>query len=301
MAVLFNHVRGKGMSIMSPMHLIAVLCIASLTGCASLPGSVTEQIEGRRVEYVMTKNGPDVVVFENGLCGQLHWWAKVYPEISRSSSAFAYNRPGYGRSDKAATPRDGQHVVDELRGLLKAKGLNPPYILVGHSLGGLYMQLYARLYPDEVRALILVDSTHPSQFKGKGNPEHWPTGLNTAMRMLLSESGEREFDAINSTGEQILNLPTFTGKPVIVLSPEQPLREELELAQDINEKRKDLIRLYPGAKQVWVDSGHDMPLEKPESVVAAIRELLPESTSPAQANADADAKSAGRGVRFDSE
>lgn len=287
------------MSIMSPMHLIAVLCIASLTGCTSLPGSVTEQIEGRRVEYVMTKNGPDVVVFENGLGGTLHGWAKVYPEISRISSAFAYNRPSYGRSDKAATPRDGQHVVDELRSLLKAKGLNPPYILVGHSLGGLYMQLYARRYPDEVRALVLVDSTHPSQFKGKGNPEHWPTGLNTAMRVMLSESEEQEFDAINSTGEQILSLPTFTGERVIVLSAAQPLREKSELAQDSNEKRKDIVTLYPGSKQVWVDSGHNIPMEKPESVVSAIREILPENTSPAQTNTDA--KLIGGGVRFDSE
>ena len=73
-----------------------------------------------------------------------------------------------GRSDPADSPRDGGHVVDELRALLSAQDLKPPYVLVGHSLGGLYMQLYARRYPDEVSALVLVDSTHPNQFKGAG-------------------------------------------------------------------------------------------------------------------------------------
>jgi len=260
---------------MRRVNLIAGLGIALLTGCATLPGSVTEDVDGRRVEYVMTKNGPDVVVFENGLGGTLHGWAKVYPEVSGNCSAFAYNRPGYGKSDKAATPRDGQHVVDELRGLLKSKGLNPPYVLVGHSLGGLYMQLYARRYPDEVRALVLVDSTHPSQFKGKGAPENWPSWFKAFMHLMLSEDGEKEFDAINSTGEQVLSLPAVTGKPVIVLSASQPLQNKSELADDSNEKRKDIARLHPGSTQVWVDSGHVIPLDKPESVVSALREIIP--------------------------
>lgn len=52
-------------------------------------------------------------------------------------------------------------VVDELRGVLRQKGLRPPHALMGHSLGGLYMQLFARAYPDEVKALVLVDALYP--------------------------------------------------------------------------------------------------------------------------------------------
>jgi pimeloyl-ACP methyl ester carboxylesterase len=279
------------------VHYILAVGVVILTGCASLPGAVTERVDGRQVEYVLSKNGPDVVVFENGLGGTLHYWAKVYPEISGNCSAFAYNRPGYGKSDKTETPRDGQHVVDELRGLLKSKGLNPPYVLVGHSLGGLYMQMYARRYPDEVRALVLVDSTHPSQLKGKGAPENWPSWFKAVMHLTLSEDGEEEFDAINSTGEQVLNLPAFTGKPVIVLSASQPLQSKSELADDSNEKRKDIARLYPGSTQVWVDSGHVIPLEKPESVLDALRAIVPGCVSPQHTNAGE--KSNGTGVRFE--
>lgn len=267
------------MPIMSTMHLIAVLCIVSLTGCASLPGSVTEQIEGRRVEYVMAKNGPDVVVFENGLGGTLHWWAKVYPKISRSSTAFVYNRPGYGKSAEAHTQRDGEHIVNELRATLRSQGLQPPYILVGHSLGGLYMQLFARRYPEEVKALILVDSTHPNQLKGNGAPEKWPSLLRLAVDMALSDTGKAELAALDRTGEQLLGLPSYTSGPVIILSALKPMAEESELANDGNEKRKDMLRLYPGAKQIWVDSGHDIPLDKPDAVISAIEEVLVQSGS----------------------
>jgi Predicted hydrolases or acyltransferases (alpha/beta hydrolase superfamily) len=82
---------------------------------------------------VLVRNGPQVVVFENGLGAKLGNWDKVFPEISKNTTAFAYNRPGYGDSDPATTPRDGEHIVEELRALLKSKGLRPPYVLVGHS------------------------------------------------------------------------------------------------------------------------------------------------------------------------
>ena len=67
----------------------------------------------------------------------------------------------------------------------------------------------------------------------------------------------------------------FSGKPVIVLSALRPMESRSMLADDANKKRKEVARLYPGAKQIWVDSGHGIPKEKPESVIQAIREVLP--------------------------
>jgi len=85
---------------------------------------------------------------------------------------------------------------------------------------------------------------------------------------------KEEFNAIDATGESVLDLPPFTGKPVIVLSAAEPMKAKSELADYANEKRKDLVRLYPGATQIWVDSGHAIPLEKPEPIISAIREVL---------------------------
>lgn len=244
------------------------------SGCASLPNVMTEQVDGRRIEYVLTRNGNGTVVFENGLGGTMDWWAKVFPEIAKNSTTFAYNRPGYGKSDPTSTPRDGMHIVDELRSLLQSKGLNPPYVLAGHSLGGLYMQLFARRYPGEVSALVLVDSTHPAQLKGDGARESWPFWARAILAIAAPAVAEKELNAITATGEAVLALPTLAGKPVIVLSALKPMKEKSKLADDANEKRKDIARLYPDAKQVWVDSGHGIPLENPEPVISAIREAL---------------------------
>jgi pimeloyl-ACP methyl ester carboxylesterase len=150
----------------------------------------------------------------------------------------------------------------------------PPYVLVGHSLGGLYMQLFARAYPSEVAGLVLVDATHPEQMKGAGARENWPTWVKLAFDVTTSAAALKELDAIPVTGATMLALPPLTGKPVIVLSAKQPMSEASDLARDANAKRVDIARLHPGSKQVWVDSGHAIPLEKPQAVVDAIREVL---------------------------
>mgnify|MGYP000907589202 FL=1 len=253
-------------------RLTLLLLLATLaSGCASLPGKTTTKIDDRRVEYVLSRKGNATVVFENGLGATLDWWAKVVPEIANDATTFAYNRPGYGNSDAATTPRDGIHVVDELRALLESQGLRPPYVLVGHSLGGLYMQLFARRYPDEVSALVLVDSTHPEQLKGAGARENWPAWARVVFGVATSATAKQEMDVIDATGEEVLRLSTFTGKPVIVLSALQPMSKKSALAV----LRKDIARLYPGSSQIWVDSGHGIPLEKPTAVISKIREVLP--------------------------
>ena len=256
------------------MKAAAVLMLSMLSGCVSLPNTTTERIGHRRVELALTRQATIPVIFENGLGGSMVWWSDVLPEISKDTATFAYNRPGYGNSDPVSTPRDGSHIVEELRTLLHDQGIKPPYILVGHSLGGLYMQLFARRHPEEVYALVLVDSTHPRQLEGEGalaKQSVWVRGL---LAVLLSGSAQDELDLLPQTGQQVLELPTLSNKPVFVLSASKPLAEKSAIADDANQKRKDMARLYPGSRQIWVDSGHAIPLEKPESVIAAIREAL---------------------------
>lgn len=267
---------------------LTLILITTLTGCASLPNSTIERVNARKVEFALTQHNTIPVVFESGLGGRMEWWKKVVPALSNDTTTFVYNRPGYGQSELVLTPRDGTHVVDELRTLLKSKGLPSPYVLVGHSLGGLYMQLFARRYPQEVSALILVDSTHPEQFKGKGSPENWPFWLRLTFNLVTSPVEKQELSAVDKTGSEVLDLPTLTDKPVIVLSAAQPLKEKSEIADDTNEKRRGLASLYPGCKQIWVDSGHAIPLENPESIIAAIREVIPTTSSSLKHGALAD-------------
>ncbi|QNP59663.1 alpha/beta fold hydrolase [Paenacidovorax monticola] len=252
----------------------ALVLALLLGGCATVPDTAVQATGGRAVEYAVAGQGAPVVVFENGLGGTLEWWAKVWPEVARDTTVLAYNRAGYGKSEASPEARDGAHIVEELRALLRERGLAPPYILVGHSLGGLYMQWFARRYPQELAALVLVDSAHPHQLKGAGDPQSWPWLLKWTFGVLSSETAKRELAAVDATGESVLGLAADPAVPVFVLSALRPMGVSSALADDANRKRADIANLYPHARQVWVDSDHGIPLEKPEAVVAAIREAM---------------------------
>lgn len=252
----------------------SLLLALALASCATLPDANTAQVDGRRVEYKLVRHDTPAVVFENGLGASFNTWAEVFPEISRDATAFAYNRPGYGQSAPVSAPRDGMHIVDELRALLQSLELMPPYVLVGHSLGGLYMQLFARRYPEEVAALVLLDSTHPSQFRGKGSLENWPDWARLLFNITSSPIQQAELNAVNATGDAVLALPAPAGKPIIVLSAREETNNSSEFSKDVAEKRRDIARLYPGSKQIWVDGGHNIPLENPDATIAAIRAAI---------------------------
>jgi len=251
---------------------IPLFFLVLLSGCASLPAVDVAVVDQRKIEYVLIKGGAPVVVFENGLGASMRSWDKVFRDIGKDATVFAYNRPGYGNSDPAATPRVGARIVDELRALLRRQGLMPPYVLVGHSLGGLYMQLYARKYPDEVRSLVLVDSTHPTQMEGAGVIEQQSWWVRAAVSLFISREQEREYKSAPMTGQEVLGLPTITHKPVIILSAVD--NRYSDVVRHSNRKRADFARLYPGGRQLWVESGHFIQAEKPGVVIEAIRAVL---------------------------
>jgi pimeloyl-ACP methyl ester carboxylesterase len=238
------------------------------TGCASLPvASQGTRIHDRWVECATMGQGSPVVVFESGLGADMTAWEKVFPAVAAFTTVFAYSRPGYGASERAATARAGRVVVEELRATLKARGVEPPYLLVGHSLGGLTMQLFARRHPEEVAGLMLVDSTHPNSFQGFDmwrTPVWW---MRLPLALYMSGTRGREFSAINQTGRDVLYAPELTGKPVTVLSAGTGPTQGDDL-------RSDVARLYPGSRHEWVDSPHNIQGKRPDVVIAAIREMV---------------------------
>jgi len=249
-----------------PRFLVVPVALL-LAGCASLPVTQGVRIHDRWVECAALGHGSPVVVFESGLGADMTAWSKVFPAVASFTTAFAYSRPGYGMSETAATARTGRVVIEELRSTLRARGLEPPYVLVGHSLGGLYMQLYARRHPEEVSGLVLVDSTHPTQFVGMEALPQPPWWVRVGVSLYMTGTRGREFKAINRTGQDVLRAPTFTGKPVTVLSARTGRTRD-------DEKRLDIARLYPGSRQEWVDSPHNIQKSRPDVVIAAIREMV---------------------------
>lgn len=205
-------------------------------------------------------------------------WAPVLSMLDQELSVFTYNRPGYGASPQASTPRDGVHVVAELRALLQELHLSPPYLLVGHSIGGLYMQLFARQHPEEVAALVLIDSTHPHQFTGLGAIEHRPWWFRGLFGLFLRiRGGQEELKAATQTGAQILAIPWHSSCPVFVLQARPRKFRTLQMSaldEFSLDKKRDFLNLYPGCKLSWLDSGHNIQHEHPAAVLTALHTAL---------------------------
>ena len=108
--------------------------------------------------------GPTVVV-DAGNGDFSVTWMGIQREVEKSARICTYDRAGYGWSDFSPHPRTATQMSNELHQLLVNADVEPPYILVGHSLGGLNVRVYASLYPDEVAGMILVDAGHEDQLQ----------------------------------------------------------------------------------------------------------------------------------------
>lgn len=139
---------------------IALLVPTAVTACGASAAPSAETTTERAVEVVEYGAGDATVVFESGLGDDWQPWQLVAPEVAEQARVLAYSRPGYGQSEPTTEPRDAEHIVEGLRALLAARGYAPPYVLVGHSFGGGYMELFAKAHPEEVAGVVLVDPRH---------------------------------------------------------------------------------------------------------------------------------------------
>ncbi len=157
---------------------------------------------GRKVEVLTAglENNQDnkpVIVFENGRGSTYNSWETVINEISEDHAVFAYNRPRIGLSEDDSIPPSMKYTVDNLRNMLKEKGLNPPYLLIGHSFGACYIRSFASYYPNEIAGLIFVDPHDFTKREGYGRLPYKEIGLS-----------ERQIDSLFASykyyGEQFL-------------------------------------------------------------------------------------------------
>ena len=235
-----------------------------------------------KLEYAVAGEGRPIIVFLSGYGTEMITsWRKVYPEAGQVSSVFAYNRPGYGGSDKADKQQTGAAIVSSLRDFLLKIGLNPPYVLVGHSIGGLYANLFARLHPQEISGVVLVDSAHPEQQKLLRVHEGMVQRIVTWILNVLDSaihSRHSEISSFNETAMQIRDAGPFPAIPLIVISAgKQPaswlVRDEV--IRVLLDNQRSLASMSPNGKQVIAEkSGHFVQNDEPELVIQAIREIV---------------------------
>jgi pimeloyl-ACP methyl ester carboxylesterase len=226
-------------------------------------------VDGRSIRMLVAGHGDATVVFENGFGGPLENWGKVQPRVSRFARTVSYDRAGVGLSDKGPLPRDGRRIADQLRRALRAAHIAPPYILVGHSLGGPYTRVFAAAYPDDVAGLVLVDPTPDSERFDRA-------------------AGLPELEAWPATRAQLRAGPLPAGIPVFLIDalsvPVVPFTTEADRAVRLRNRAEleaesveyqEWLRTIPGSRLiVTARSGHNVPQEQPELVVATIRDAV---------------------------
>ncbi|WP_137936545.1 alpha/beta hydrolase [Chitinivorax sp. B] len=241
------------------------------------PPKQTLTANGEVIEYVVAGTGVATVVLVNGAGGPIEGWHKVFGDIAGFARIFAYNRPGIGGSAKPQLPQTGLQMVDTLRATLQAARLPPPYLLVGHSLGGLIVNLFARLHPEEIAAVVLIEATAPDDVADLALHEHaiqrW---VRTLLNRIAPIDPHAETQQVQTTVSALAHAPSFPAIPLIVLTGGKPAMAWATTNDALAARTKhqqSLVKLSPQGKQ-WMAmrSGHFPQFTEAGLVVAAIRD-----------------------------
>jgi pimeloyl-ACP methyl ester carboxylesterase len=147
----------------SPPSLLAAPASQWVTAEAFSKPHQLIDIGGRKMNLYCSGQGATTVVFD-GPSGEAGWnWFRVQPAVAAHTRACVFDRAGFGFSDPAKRPNTSENVVEDLHKLLAGAGIKPPYVMVGNSLGGANMQVYAYRYPSEVKGLVLVEPQHEDE------------------------------------------------------------------------------------------------------------------------------------------
>jgi len=220
--------------------------------------------------------GSPIVLLESGLGGDHNTWERVLPEIASKTTVCTYDRAGLIRSDPGPEPRSAATAADDLEALLASAALEPPYVLVGFSYGGIIMQLYAATHPDAVAGMVLVESNSPNeveQFEQHLTPEQIETDRAVALDNPEHIDVYAGFEEVQAAGA----LPNV---PLVVITAgltegwppgwDPGVFDALRAAQ-----QAELAALTDMGTQVIADrSHHDVPSQQPEIIVTAIGDVL---------------------------
>jgi pimeloyl-ACP methyl ester carboxylesterase len=250
-------------------------------------------VGGYRLAIHCIGEGSPTVVLETGLGAPSEYWAPIQQEIAGLTRVCRFDRAGRGKSDLApTTPHTCADMVADLRTLLHNASNPAPYVLVGNSLGGMNVRLYAYQHPEEVAGLVLVDGSHQDQFTriGEALPEPEPNAPDTHKGFYHFWAGGGWRDPANNpenvdfvtSREQLRAIHSLGDLPVVVLASGGFLRgahTRPEAGPRLHEiwqyLQRDLANLSSNnVYSVVESSGHFIQRDQPEVVVDAIRRVL---------------------------
>jgi pimeloyl-ACP methyl ester carboxylesterase len=281
---------------------LGLLCLVILgSGC---PGPEPKdgkraQLDGYKLFYRDTgatkvwENGKPTptVVMISGLNDNLSVWTKVQDAIALNTRVISYDRGGVGWSDLGPNPRTGGQLALELHFLLEAIGVEGPYILVGHSFGGLYARLFANAYPTDVYGIVLIDTVHEDRENRQAlilDPSSIKT-LQTGERLLTEVIGPPgslgEFQNRVNTFQEIRAKRRLQNIPLVFLSRDKDefsslqrgSTEAYQLEFELDEAQASLVP--NGELRIVTGASHVVQKDNPQAVIDAINDVMTKSMS----------------------
>jgi pimeloyl-ACP methyl ester carboxylesterase len=276
-----------------------------------MPGQLVD-IGSYKMHIYCTGQGSPTVILDAGLGDSFVSWQKVQPQIAKFTRVCSYDRAGLGYSDSSPRPRTTRVFVDELHQLLQRAAIASPLILVGHSMGGFDVRLYASLYRNNVAGMVLVDSSHPEQQKRlppaiNDLDATWlreqesfeftmPFGVPRLLGFCASDDAVRaadcnfhslresvaELKAISESAADTAGSGTLSDMPLVVLSHD-PNTPQPDLPEDLvkptndawQQMQEELAHLSTrGSQVVAKNSGHYIQIDRPDLVMDAVHSVV---------------------------
>ena len=318
---------GKGQRLITRFVLsLVIFCTATVTissifnaiAIRFLPGRNPPSgeiylVNGHRMHILCAGSGSPTIVLESGLGNDSFVWGRVQPALSRATRVCSYDRAGYGYSEALPAPRDADHIAAELHGLLIQAKVSGPIVLMGHSMGGIYIRDYATRYPEEVRGLIFVDASTPLQgqttpFKKVKQSPLWPAILLTRLAyitnlprlagscslsgpgsearpwMLLAEglchpqfrASRDEGDSFDLSGEETIQTGSYGALPILIFSHDPARTKQVTNWENSwTQMQEDLKKLSTRSRRIVArNSTHYVQLDRAQLVVKEVSLLI---------------------------
>lgn len=228
-------------------------------------------IHGRKLYGWLAGSGSPLVILEAGMGDTCQAWSKVQPAVAEFTRVLSYDRAGMGLSDKAPTPRTCLGIVADLRALLNAASLPPPYLLVAHSWSGLNARYFANQYPHEVAGMLLIDAVHEGKY-------------GRFAQVLAEEKSQLMWASVNDPSkndefiDRMTSIAQVSGSqrayefPLIILTRASDGDQLNQIEIDL---QAEFLKLSPISRQYFSKyTNHFINNSEPELVIEAIQQII---------------------------
>ena len=239
------------------------------------------------------REGQPTVVLVSAFGDGLEIWNPIQPAVAQFARVVSYDRAGLGQSEAEDAPPTPQRVVTQLHTLLQNAGIKPPYVLVGHSIGGPYIRMFAGMYPSEVAGLVYVDPADFTQTRADQLAIWTEIGPGEAGMLAMEQAQSQQFEAaspaVRAEGQVLgqlmksgwadfFSLPPVPDVPVVILmAAKVDMPPEMKAAfgkQRILHLAKWSADVSDGTFVMAGRSGHYIQQSEPDLIIWAIRRAL---------------------------